>query len=293
MREIVQWLIAVEQAAGLFYRGVAERFADDEKVATFFLHLAADEDLHLQLLQDARDHLVLLTNADPPVTVDEEIRDRIEGAFARNKALVSSSEYRFEDVLDCLAITEFSEWNDIFVFAVNTLKEDRRFNSVAAEMTHHVREIESFLDSSAEGRKYLHIVKSLPPVWHEQILVIDDDPAIAEFLKSLLSHTGQVDLAGNGSEGLKMVKERHYDAVICDVQMPVMDGMEFFRQASSFDPKISERILFFTGAPSPELVEFLRDRDLRVLIKPAPIREIVRKVAEIMPGADRERKKRL
>ncbi|MBF0476124.1 MAG: sigma-54-dependent Fis family transcriptional regulator [Deltaproteobacteria bacterium] len=64
------------------------------------------------------------------------------------------------------------------------------------------------------------------------ILVIDDEDAMRHMLKMLLTREGyQVDLAGHGQEGLARLKNRTFDYVLCDIQMPVMGGLSFLEQA--------------------------------------------------------------
>jgi CheY-like chemotaxis protein len=120
------------------------------------------------------------------------------------------------------------------------------------------------------------------------MLIIDDDAPLAQFLTRLFSDDAQIETACNGSEGLEKVKEKYFDVIISDMQMPVMDGMEFYRRAAAYDPLIGQRTLFFTGTTKPEVAEFFRKNSLRYLMKPAGIREIVKKVAEIMPDVDKE-----
>jgi len=57
------------------------------------------------------------------------------------------------------------------------------------------------------------------------ILVVDDDLLSQTLIKAMLSKIGyQSNLAGNGLEALHLLSERHYDLVLMDCQMPVMDG---------------------------------------------------------------------
>jgi CheY-like chemotaxis protein len=288
IKEIIEWLLKIETLAGSFYKEASKLLEKDERLSRFFLHLAEEEAWHFQVMKDALAYLERHVVPSPAIIVDADTKEKIEGTFQRNSELLRGGSSSKDEVLHCLATTEFSEWNDIFMYVVNTLKEERQFMPVAAGMHHHVTEIENFLESLAEGRNHLHIVKSLPRIWKEQILVIDDDMPIAEFLRKLFSDVGQVETAVNGREGLAKVKEKYFDVIISDLQMPVMDGIEFYHEASAIDPQIGQRILFFTGLLKQEPADFFRAKQLRYLIKPAPIREIVKKVAEIMPAADRE-----
>ena len=63
------------------------------------------------------------------------------------------------------------------------------------------------------------------------LLVVDDDPDLAESLASLLEAEGhEVRTAQNGQEGLKLVAQRHPDLVLLDVEMPVLTGPEMSYQ---------------------------------------------------------------
>ncbi|MFO7940635.1 MAG: sigma-54 dependent transcriptional regulator [Bacteroidales bacterium] len=60
-----------------------------------------------------------------------------------------------------------------------------------------------------------------------KILVVDDEASIRETLKEILEYEGhQVQVAQEGEEGLLMFKKVQYDAVLCDIKMPTMDGLE-------------------------------------------------------------------
>ena len=60
-----------------------------------------------------------------------------------------------------------------------------------------------------------------------KILVIDDERAIRNALKEILSDEGyEVDTAEDGASGLAMAGKNRYDVIFCDIKMPGMDGME-------------------------------------------------------------------
>lgn len=68
----------------------------------------------------------------------------------------------------------------------------------------------------------------------QKILVIDDERAIRNVLKDILSNEGfQVEEAADGEEGWKKFQANNYDLVLCDIKMPKMDGLEFLQQATA------------------------------------------------------------
>ena len=69
-----------------------------------------------------------------------------------------------------------------------------------------------------------------------KILVIDDEAAIRRILKEILEHEQyQVDDAASAIEALPLVKENEYDAILCDIKMPQMDGIEFLEEAKKIN----------------------------------------------------------
>lgn len=67
----------------------------------------------------------------------------------------------------------------------------------------------------------------------ETVLVIDDNQDIRDYLKILLRKQYTVILAANGREGIHMAMKYIPDAIICDVMMPVMDGIACCKRLKS------------------------------------------------------------
>ena len=64
-----------------------------------------------------------------------------------------------------------------------------------------------------------------------RILVVDDDRAVRESLRRSLAFNGyQVDLAVDGKDALEAVQQRRPDAMVLDVMMPRLDGLEVCRR---------------------------------------------------------------
>ena len=62
------------------------------------------------------------------------------------------------------------------------------------------------------------------------VLVVDDSPSIRAQIKSVLLHVEGFDEfleAGDGLQAFKLMVDRHPDLVVCDLIMPVFDGLKF------------------------------------------------------------------
>jgi two-component system, NtrC family, nitrogen regulation response regulator NtrX len=71
------------------------------------------------------------------------------------------------------------------------------------------------------------------------ILIIDDEKAIRKTLTEILSFEGyKIDEAADGEEGLKKFKEKVFDAVLCDIKMPKIDGIDFLQKAVEINPDV-------------------------------------------------------
>ena len=67
----------------------------------------------------------------------------------------------------------------------------------------------------------------MPPAQH-RLLLIDDDRNFRRVTSLALREDGyEVIEAGNGREGLNQLQKGGIEVVLCDLNMPVMDGMEF------------------------------------------------------------------
>lgn len=79
------------------------------------------------------------------------------------------------------------------------------------------------------------------------ILAVDDNPEIREIIEILLTGEGfAVDQAGNGTQALAMLKEKHYDLIILDIMMPGMNG---YQTCLEIRKLTNAPILFLSAAP--------------------------------------------
>jgi len=66
----------------------------------------------------------------------------------------------------------------------------------------------------------------------KRLLIIDDEKNMRHMLSSLLKESGyRVDTASDGAVAMDMVDRTIYDFILCDLKMPNMNGMDFFKTA--------------------------------------------------------------
>lgn len=152
------------------------------------------------------------------------------------------------------------------------------------EIQRHKRRIERFLQERGYAGEQFEELKRLKALWNERLLVVDDEPVIADVLSALLEDEGKVDCAVNGAEALEMLGRRYYAAIISDIDMPVMDGMVFFEKAEALYPGIGRRFLFHTGALDEKREAFFSRHKAAYLQKPADIRAIRNAINAIIEG---------
>src|ERR687885_2636111 len=86
-----------------------------------------------------------------------------------------------------------------------------------------------------------------------RVLVVEDEPIIRRFLEEGLTDAGfHVITAHNGAVALDRVEEHQPDAVLLDLLMPVMDGLEFLRERQQ-QPRLAALpvVVLSAGGPRP------------------------------------------
>jgi len=121
-------------------------------------------------------------------------------------------------------------------------------------------------------------ITELPHLWVENILIVDDEQIITNLLKVLLNRSGNIDVAHNGQEALKLIEEKYYKLIVSDINMPIMDGLSLYKEAIAKFPKLKTRFLFMTGGLSSENQAFFSENQIKYLTKPVEI-NLLRKVA--------------
>jgi two-component system CheB/CheR fusion protein len=80
------------------------------------------------------------------------------------------------------------------------------------------------------------------------VLVVDDDPDHRLITREMLETLGaEVILAVNGTEGLDQLNRRTPDLILCDLEMPEMDGLEFARRVRAHPRHGEARLIALTA----------------------------------------------
>ena len=110
---------------------------------------------------------------------------------------------------------------------------------------------------------------------HGRVLVVDDDPALSRIFADVLGTAGfTVELAGNGRVALSLLEHGSFDALVSDLALPGIDGMELLRAVRQRGLELP--VIFITGSPhlstAMQAVEF---GAFRYLLKPVDAEQLV------------------
>jgi CheY-like chemotaxis protein/anti-sigma regulatory factor (Ser/Thr protein kinase) len=119
------------------------------------------------------------------------------------------------------------------------------------------------------------------------VLIVDDDRELRDVLAKLLVKAGHlVEQAGDGPEALERLAVGEFDAVLLDVNLPSMNGLDVLAQIRGMlRPPL---VVVMTGDDTPEpMLEAVRLQAYRFLRKPFPLRTIVEAIDDAMATAPR------
>jgi two-component system, OmpR family, response regulator MprA len=121
-----------------------------------------------------------------------------------------------------------------------------------------------------------------------QILVVDDEPAVRSALeRALRLESYDVQLAADGREALDMLAEKPADAVILDVMMPGIDGLEVCRRLRAAGDRTPVLMLTARDAIDDRVVGLDVGAD-DYLVKPFALRELQARVRALLRRASDE-----
>ena len=128
-------------------------------------------------------------------------------------------------------------------------------------------------------------------IQQRRILVVDDDPLVLRSLTRVLARDFEIASARNGREALDLVRAGGtFDAMLCDLMMPELSGIELHELLERDDPELAKRTIFLTGgAFSGRAQTFLEAVGQPHLEKPVDLKTVRELLLELSATPHRER----
>lgn len=122
------------------------------------------------------------------------------------------------------------------------------------------------------------------PVQAARVLVVDDEPGVADLLQDLLEAAGHgVCTAASGAEALRCLQVQPFDLIVSDLRMPDIDGAALWREVQARHPALARRMLFVTGDTlSPAAERFMAETGCPSLDKPFSRADLLQRVHALL-----------
>lgn len=121
----------------------------------------------------------------------------------------------------------------------------------------------------------------------QRILLIDDEPLLRAVTTQLLSSDFEVVTAEDGVDALSILRDDDaFDAIVCDLVMPNMDGPSFYEELANVSPELRLRTVFMTGGAYTERTRrFLATQPVAVVSKPFRRKELLEAITQQVVAA--------
>ena len=107
-----------------------------------------------------------------------------------------------------------------------------------------------------------------------EVLIVDDEPNIVFSVTECLgSPTLKVSSASSGKRAIEMVRSKSFDAVVLDVRLPDMHGLEVFDRIREVDARLPV-IMMTAYAKTETAIEAMRRGAFEYLLKPVDFRQL-------------------
>jgi DNA-binding NtrC family response regulator len=112
----------------------------------------------------------------------------------------------------------------------------------------------------------------------EKVLLVDDEKDFVEALAERMENRGMnVTSTTSAKDAIEKVKKESYDAIVLDLQMPEMDGLEALSEIKKIKPEM--QIILLTGHATVEKgIEAMKLGAMDLIEKPADLQTIAEKI---------------
>jgi two-component system, chemotaxis family, chemotaxis protein CheY len=122
-----------------------------------------------------------------------------------------------------------------------------------------------------------------------RVLIVDDSSVMRKIVERSLRQAGinlaQVLEAGNGADALGVLNQAKVDLILCDINMPVMDGLEFVQQLPGIDNAKGVPVVMITTEGSEgHVVKALSSGARGYIRKPFTPEQVKERVLPVLAG---------
>jgi CheY-like chemotaxis protein/rubrerythrin len=284
LSEILAWLHPIEEEARVAYAAAANCIPTNPSLTALLKRLSEDELGHQKLLSHAQ-QLLAEAGADRPASIraDEAAREQIVTPLRELQMQARANTLTEANTIHAIVQAEFSEWNNIFLYVLTQFRDQAPvFQHVAAVIQQHEQRIEDFLAQLPTEQATAASLQLPPKVWDRQILLVDDEEGLRMALKMCLKRFGQVTVASNGQEALEHTRRQFFDVIVSDVDMPVMNGLDFFEALAGDNSPGRKRFIFCTASEREDLEKLQTQGRVKILKKPFDLSDVQQAVRAIL-----------
>ena len=116
-----------------------------------------------------------------------------------------------------------------------------------------------------------------------RLLIVDDSPEVVEAARAVLESRGfEVDRASNAFAGVRMAAADPPDAIVMDLDMPGMDGLEAVQHLKRIEETRHVPVIAFTGQPLEAIAVQARRPFSRIVSKASGFDALEREIDEVL-----------
>lgn len=121
-----------------------------------------------------------------------------------------------------------------------------------------------------------------------KILIVEDEPKVAGFVKKGLEENDfKAEIAYDGLIGLKMFQQTFYQAIILDVNLPIINGFELCKEIRKINSRIPILMLTAMSGTDNKVMGFESGAD-DYLVKPFEFRELIVRIRALLKRSERQ-----
>lgn len=274
IRDIINWLQRVEDAAAEAYGQAAEVFSSDEEFANLLGKLRDDEIEHGHIARSAAEMVAKGISLPCILTIERSEMEYVEDflLFLRNR--IKAGKVTREGLLHYVVTIESKECNDFMAYITNWQHKAGWIEKNAEELiSNHRRSVEEYLEALRGKGVLLKRLDVASALRGKKLLVLSGDSLVEDGLRAVYAGEDvMLESAKDEKGALGRLGQEEYSAVVADADSAAFDIRGFYSEAVSLCPEIRHRLILFSRKPGAD--QDLLSNGLRYLTKPASVNEI-------------------